>query len=137
MNQAVSANPVYGSMTRVVHIYTPASGFNGYRNRVRFSNGEATLQEPQVVDFNSAELWLQEHQAFEQLVGQFKKMPGYQVKVKAEIDLDDLESIVPTQEPEPASSFFESPDEPEPEPELEPESESKKAIKEAIAAVSG
>ena len=105
---------VLGSPIRVAHIYTPAQGFNGYRRRVRFSQGEAALREPQVEDFSDGNSWLSEKQAFDQLIEQFRAMPGYTVRMKAEVDIDETE--VPAELLEDTSGepgFFDLPDEPE------------------------
>ena len=108
---------VLGSPIRVAHIYTPAQGFNGYRRRVRFSQGEAALREPQVEDFSDGSAWLSEKQAFDQLIEQFRAMPGYTVRMKAEVDIDEFADNAGIDEPADASGsssgFFDQPDEPE------------------------
>ena len=76
---------------KVCHVYTPAPGFNGFRHRIRFANGEAAFREPVVSDFNDDQAWLAEKEAFDQLVDVFRKMPGYEVRMKAEVELPDIE----------------------------------------------
>ena len=76
-------------MVRIADIYTPQDGFNGLRHRVRFGGGHAQLPEPKPEDFKANAAWLAEHEAWEQLVQQFRH-DGYQVKIRrAYIETED------------------------------------------------
>ena len=134
MKESLPGHPVLGTAVRVAHVYTPAVGFNGYRNRIRFANGEASLREPQIVDFNNPADWLHEHEAFSQIVNQFKKTPGYRVSLKAEVDLDELDEVLVTANEGEASSFFDQPEDSEPLEEA-PVDPAAAAIEEALEAV--
>ena len=76
-------------VVRMADIYTPEQGFTGIRRRIRFNAGHAQMPDPRPEDFNSQDDWLQEHEAFEQLVHAFK-VDGYTVKMRrAVVETED------------------------------------------------
>lgn len=76
-------------VVRMADVYTPAEGYTGIRRRIRFTAGHAQIPDPRPEDFNTQAEWLAEHEAFEQLVNQFK-MDGYSVKMRrAVVETED------------------------------------------------
>lgn len=76
-------------VVRMADVYTPEVAFTGIRRRIRFVSGHAQMPDPRPEDFNTQDEWLQEHEAFEQLVNQFK-LDGYSVKMRrAVVETED------------------------------------------------